>query len=213
MIKAILFDVRNTLFFDDIKPKPIEEFAKKLDKNIEDYKFLKAFEKIFETKKQKDLKIPIRGILKELKIKYDEKLLKELYVILKKIGSNPKPYPETFEVLRKLKKVYKIVLITNDFYYSYNHLKLRYNLNKYSDITLVSYQTKLLKPDPRIFKLALEKLNLRKEDVIMVGDNMQDDVIAAQKFGINAILIDRKNKHPNFKNRITSLNEIFNFLR
>jgi putative hydrolase of the HAD superfamily len=213
MIKAIMFDLWDTLFFDDVKPKPLDKFAQKLGKNFEDYNFLKTFERNLMTKRHKDFKIPIKGILKEIKIKYDEKLFKELNDIMKKSDKNQKPFPETLKVIEKLKKRYKIVLISNVSYPAYRNLKSKYSLNKYFDLILASYQTKILKPDLRIFKFALKKLDIKKQEAIMVGDNMKDDVISAQKFGISAILIDRKNKYPNFKRRITSLNEIFNFLK
>jgi putative hydrolase of the HAD superfamily len=212
MIKAIMFDLWDTLFFDDVKPKPFEEFARKLGKSLEDYKFLKIFERNLMTKKHKDFKVPIKGILKELNIKYEKKLFKKLYEIMRKSDKHQKSFPETLKVLKKLKRKYKIILISNVPYPSYRNLKSKYNLNKYFDLILVSYKTKILKPDKRIFKLALRKLGLKKQEVIMVGDSIKDDVIAAQNFGIRAILIDRRNRYPSFKRRMTSLSEIFKFL-
>ena len=38
-------------------------------------------------------------------------------------------------------------------------------------------------------------------------------VLAAEKIGIRAVLIDRNNKYPDYKNRITSLNELNRFLK
>jgi len=47
-----------------------------------------------------------------------------------------------------------------------------------------------LKPDPKIFKLALEKINMAASQVIMVGDNEEDDIAGGVAAGIKGILID-----------------------
>ena len=49
---------------------------------------------------------------------------------------------------------------------------------------------------------------VKKDEVIMVGDSLPDDVKAAEKFGIKGILLDRRNRYPKYKNRITSLKEL-----
>jgi putative hydrolase of the HAD superfamily len=212
MIKAIFFDLWDTLFFDDTKTKPLEEFAKKLGRNFEDYKFLKAFERNFMIGKHRNFRVPIREILKELKINYDKELFNELYEIMRKSDKHQKPFPETLKILKDLKRKYKIVLISNVSYLAYHSLISKYNLSSYFDLILPSYRTKILKPDSRIFKIALDRLNIKKEDAIMVGDNIRDDVIATEKFGIKGILIDRKNKHLGYPKRIESLKELKKFL-
>jgi putative hydrolase of the HAD superfamily len=43
------------------------------------------------------------------------------------------------------------------------------------------------KPDPRIFQIALDRLECRADEVVMVGDSWAADVIGARAAGINAI--------------------------
>jgi putative hydrolase of the HAD superfamily len=45
------------------------------------------------------------------------------------------------------------------------------------------------KPHPTIFSLALEKLKMSSHEVIMVGDNINFDIIGAQEYGIKAELV------------------------
>lgn len=46
------------------------------------------------------------------------------------------------------------------------------------------------KPDPRIFELALQKLRLRPEDVVMVGDSLEHDAEGAKRLGIRFLHVD-----------------------
>lgn len=48
------------------------------------------------------------------------------------------------------------------------------------------------KPQPGIFRYALTELGLRGEQVVHVGDSLDDDVLAAQSAGLEAIWLDRK---------------------
>ncbi len=52
------------------------------------------------------------------------------------------------------------------------------------------------KPDPRIFNAALEQAKVDPSWAVMVGDSITSDLRAAEKVGMNAILMDRYNNHP-----------------
>ncbi|MBR6663253.1 MAG: HAD-IA family hydrolase [Alphaproteobacteria bacterium] len=54
-----------------------------------------------------------------------------------------------------------------------------------------SYDLRLLKPDPKIFKAVLEKLGAKPGDVIFVDDKLKN-VEAAQKLGIHGIKYNRE---------------------
>ncbi len=45
-----------------------------------------------------------------------------------------------------------------------------------------------LKPDPRPYKVALEKLGLKPGEVIFVGDNPNRDILGAKRLGIRTVL-------------------------
>ena len=48
-----------------------------------------------------------------------------------------------------------------------------------------------LKPDPRIFRFALERVSGRAADAVMVGDNPARDIAGAQRAGIRGVWVDR----------------------
>ena len=48
------------------------------------------------------------------------------------------------------------------------------------------------KPDPRIYKLALERAgNIAPEEVLHIGDSMRKDYVPAKSIGMHAFLLDR----------------------
>jgi putative hydrolase of the HAD superfamily len=60
-------------------------------------------------------------------------------------------------------------------------------LDEYVDVLVVSEEAGMSKPDPRIFQIALDRLECRPADVVMVGDSWSADVVGARAAGIRAI--------------------------
>jgi 4-nitrophenyl phosphatase len=46
------------------------------------------------------------------------------------------------------------------------------------------------KPETKMFELGLEMMQLKKEDVVMVGDNYHTDILGAISFGIDSIFVE-----------------------
>ncbi len=53
------------------------------------------------------------------------------------------------------------------------------------------------KPSEIIFKFSLNQLGVREEKCIFVGDSMKNDINGARACGVEAILIDRRNREDN----------------
>ncbi|GAB6109488.1 HAD family hydrolase [Fusibacter bizertensis] len=56
----------------------------------------------------------------------------------------------------------------------------------------------LRKPDPRIFKVCLNKLNLNSDEVWYVGNKLEYDVLGANNAGMQAIWLNRFNEENSF---------------
>jgi putative hydrolase of the HAD superfamily len=54
------------------------------------------------------------------------------------------------------------------------------------DVLIVSEEVGLSKPDPGIFQMALDRLNVHAEDAVMVGDSWTADVAGARACGMRA---------------------------
>jgi putative hydrolase of the HAD superfamily len=73
----------------------------------------------------------------------------------------------------------------------------RFNLASYFEFILIEEELGFGKPDSRVFKIALEKLDVFSKNVWMVGDNLVWDIQGAQESGIFAIWNDfNKNGLP-----------------
>lgn len=73
----------------------------------------------------------------------------------------------------------------------------------YDEIVL-SYEVGSVKPDPRIFRIALERLGLTPGKVLMVGDNAHDDGGAAA-LGIRTLILPRTSGRIHGLSAVTAL--------
>ena len=70
------------------------------------------------------------------------------------------------------------------------------------------------KPDPRIFELALEALDVPAERAIHVGDTPGADVDGARAAGLQPVLMDPYDFHPDLDvDRVTSLLDVLELVR
>lgn len=58
------------------------------------------------------------------------------------------------------------------------------------DFVIDSHRVGIEKPDPRIFRLGLERCGVAPEDAVYVGDMYQIDVVGAQNAGMPGVLVD-----------------------
>ena len=79
-------------------------------------------------------------------------------------------------------------------------------INEYLDDAVISAEVELHKPDPRIFRLALERLGIEPHEAVHVGDQLIADVEGAQAVGIMGVLLDRERTIGQYS--ITSLDEL-----
>ena len=77
------------------------------------------------------------------------------------------------------------------------------------DIVIDSQDEGVEKPDPRLFRIALDRAGARAESTIHVGDLYQVDVVGARAAGLRAVLLDETNLHPDADcDRVSSLGEL-----
>jgi len=123
-------------------------------------------------------------------------------------------FPEVKEVLLKLKqKELKLGLISAAYEEEIALILGKSNLDKKRFDIIVGVDTiKKAKPHPDVFKYALRKLKVRPEEALFIGDNIKADYEGAEKVGIRAFLIKRKEadgKKEIGLRTITNLEEIF----
>jgi putative hydrolase of the HAD superfamily len=102
------------------------------------------------------------------------------------INNMPKLNHQLLDYIRdELKSKYTIGLLTNItttiiYRIMSEHLAL-------FDITLISSELGLVKPDPRVFQIAIEKAGVDPSEILFIDDR-EENVLAAQALGINGIV-------------------------
>ena len=78
------------------------------------------------------------------------------------------------------------------------------------DFAITSAETGAEKPDPAMFRAALERARVDPQEAVHVGDQLSSDVDGARRAGIAPVLLDRDRNHPGYKGcpRIESLTEL-----
>jgi HAD superfamily hydrolase (TIGR01549 family) len=77
-----------------------------------------------------------------------------------------------------------------------------------ADAVLTSHAHGKSKPHETIFRAMLERLAVEPEDAIMVGDTIEDDVEGALAVGMQAVLLDREGRFPDYAGRLDDLREL-----
>ena len=86
------------------------------------------------------------------------------------------------------------------------------------DLVVSSESAKAYKPDPAIFKDALETLGVTPGHVLYVGDSQEDDIVAANRGGIQMAWLNREGEErkegiPEPEFEITSLSEVVEIVK
>ena len=82
-------------------------------------------------------------------------------------------------------------------------------IHRFFRFFIVSAVAGVEKPDPRIFDLAVLTANRPREEIVYIGDSIFHDIEGARRAGMNAILVDRLNRYPDFDGcRICNLTEL-----
>ncbi|MCQ6962988.1 HAD family hydrolase [Methanolobus chelungpuianus] len=103
---------------------------------------------------------------------------------LRKIGV----FPESLKIIEESPSLIKCMLSNGQRVFS--ELELRFlGLYDLFDIIIFSSDVRYKKPNPKIYRLALEKMQLEPWEVIFIGDTPENDIIAPQEMGMQAMHI------------------------
>ena len=95
---------------------------------------------------------------------------------------------KNFEYIKKLKEQgYKLYLLTNITEDSYNYINDVINIDTIFDGGIYSYQEHMVKPNPDIYNLLIDRFKLNKQETIF-WDDKEMNIIAARNVGIKGIV-------------------------
>lgn len=209
--KAVIFDCWNTLF-QNRGENPYKKLAEKLGYSLNDYEdFIKPVERHLMLEKHEsdqDLEEAIEAFYEEMGVDYSENDITETRKLLEDAADNVMAYPETENILEYLDEDYRLGLISNTNFRAFQGLKQEIEVEDIFDVIFLSYKEGMMKPEADVFETVLSEIEVEPDEAVMVGDSLPDDVQAAEELGIDAILVDREDRHPEYENSIKTLREL-----
>lgn len=221
MIKAVLFDLDNTLIdFMQMKTNSCEAaISAMIDAGlkIKKEKALKKLFKLYDKYGLEDKKI-FQKFLTEEKGTIDYRILANAIVAYRKVRTSYlQPYPHTDFVLIKLKsKGIKLAIVSDAPRLKAWIRLMTMNIGNFFDVVVTFEDTKELKPSNLPFESALNKLKLKPEECLMVGDMPHRDIEGAKKLGMKTCFARYGNKLAKKSNadyEIKDIKEILNIVK
>jgi putative hydrolase of the HAD superfamily len=96
-------------------------------------------------------------------------------------------FPYAIEILEYLKPKYRLYIITNGFRETQLKKLKNCGLDVYFEKVFTSETIGFNKPDIRIFQWAVNSLNAKKHDCLMIGDDNEVDIAGAESYGIDSV--------------------------
>ncbi|MDB2606486.1 YjjG family noncanonical pyrimidine nucleotidase [Zobellia sp.] len=156
----------------------------------------------------------LKSVFDDLKYTISDEVINKVALdYIEHLSSFNHLFPHTIEVLDYLKPKYKLHIITNGFQEIQSKKLKNSNIYGYFDQIIDSEMAGVKKPNPIIFNLALNRAKARPQTSLMIGDNLEADILGAQAAGYHVLHFNAHNgpKHD-FCDIIDDLNEIKSLL-
>lgn len=123
--------------------------------------------------------------------------------------SNYEAFDDVPPTLRSLRAAGLTLGVISNFEPWLQDLLEQLSLDAWLDVCVISGVEGVEKPDPAIFRIALERSGLAPPEVAYVGDIPDFDIEPAAAVGMSPVLIDRRERHPDHPGlRVTDLRQL-----
>ena len=131
-------------------------------------------------------------ILWRLKVKVDKETLEN---IVRRLENRPYRLQwDVAEAIRKTKQHgFKTAIVTTIAHFQFKDAIKP--IRKRFDFIMTGYEAGCDKTNPKMYRKVLEILNVKPEEAVMIGDDVQVDILLPKRVGMKAILLDRENKN------------------
>jgi len=106
--------------------------------------------------------------------------MKEQYIV---------PYPHVIPTLKKLKKNYKLAIISDAPRIKAWERLVAMKIDRYFDVVITAADVRKQKNTVAPFNAALKALKVKPEEAVMVGDRPDRDIQGAKKAGITTVFV------------------------
>ncbi len=208
--KGILLDIDNTLYdYDKTHTKALEILIASANKLLKidvadlESAYLEARKQInselYGTASSHNRLLYIQKMLESLNISGLTVSLELYEIYWNAFLENIDVYDGVYAFLESVKNV-PVCLVT-DLTAHIQHRKIKkLHLDQYAEHLVTSEEAGHEKPHPYIFLLALHKMDLKPNEVCMIGDSFKKDILGASDLGIQAFWINKNEKKDMFSN-------------
>jgi putative hydrolase of the HAD superfamily len=227
-VRAVFFDAGETLLYPHpsfaelfaqvlrgegrvVEPSRIQEVVSAYSKRFTDT-VVSGEGRLWSTSRDRS-KAMWRGIyeafFQELGIDGDhDRLFDALYSRFTDLSSY-RLHPDALPALDRLTATDLVLGLISNFEAWLERLLESLEVQHYFDVTVISGVEGVEKPDPEIFRIALERAGVAAGESVYVGDHPFFDVQAAREAGMIPVLVDRRDRHPEVEAiRVTSLEDL-----
>lgn len=211
-MKVLLLDAANTLIH---KPSLWDRIIEVLKRN--DFFIIKEDLILKHKILSEVINFPDRTS-KEFYSEFNSELLLTLGIIptdgiLEDLFNNCSYLPwQAFDDCKELKKLNIKKAILSNFNSSLRNLIDELIGENIFDEIIISEDERCRKPSLEFYQLAIERLNVKPENILYIGDSLKLDIIPARKSGMKTLLIDRENIFKHAKDRISGFEEIKQYI-
>ena len=214
--KKILFDLDNTLVDDDANRKyaikqilldrkelatidRIKNFIDIDNQYWKDRAARKIKEPVFKNKEEKTKWVRAQRFIKYFKDISFEEAVEINNNYLKYLGEYIIPIKNSQEILKYLyQKQYEIYIVTNSPEKVIENKIGKANIKKYIKETFSAEYAGHMKPHNEFFEIFFKKMNIsNKDDIILIGDEIETDIIGSINNGIDSCWFNMKKKNNN----------------
>ncbi len=192
MIKTIIFDLGRVLvdFNHLTAADKISKLCKNSPQEIFDLFFDSRLTADFESGKIKPLEF-FSGVKNILKIDIGYEEFKQIW---NDIFFRTERNIETYELARYLRSNYRLAMLSNINVLHFEYLKTRFPIFEAFHDLMLSYELGLRKPDPRIYKKAIEIVAASYPHEIFYTDDRPELIESASLLGIKSFVFENTEK-------------------
>lgn len=197
--KAILFDMHGTLVYvkDYVKEEEISNClrSKGYEVSPQQWGAARAFVSFIDYPKYgyRNWHSYLSRVLWRLKVLVDNQTLDQLARLLE---SRPyQLYPDASEAVVKAKTYeFKTGIVTTIAHFQFREA-IR-PIRECFDFVMTGYEARCDKSNPKMYRKILEILEVKPQEAIMIGDDIELDILLPKRLGMRAVLLDRE-RHQN----------------
>lgn len=200
-IRAVLLDAGHTILegkpsWFDIWAEALGAFDVTLDREALQRAYARASDSLSHIPPDRFTPETWRRFLREMVADLEvpnhaDAVADRMHGILTEVQPEYSAYEEVQEVLDGLRDRGLRLAVVSNWEPDLPDVLMRAGLDGRFDVVVASAAVRAAKPDPRIFRIALDAMGISPSEAVHVGDSYEADVRGARGAGVHPVLLDR----------------------